>query len=66
MFAEDISTPVVLPSRRNVEFTPNSNLTGLGQNDAQVALTVGASLLGAIVGFAIQYVICCQASKRCR
>ena len=62
-----LGTPVVFPSAKDVEFINQKSPFGsqLAQPQAEIALAIGASLLGAVVGFAIQYVICCQATKRC-
>jgi len=65
-FPTGIGTPVVLDTAKNVTFVnPNSPFGGLAQPEAEAVLRIGAGLFGIVVGAAIQYVICCQASKRC-
>jgi len=68
-FPTGLGTPVVMDTTKNVTFVnPNSPFGGLAQPAAMQDPVVYAavSIGGLIVGMAVQYLICCQASKRCR
>lgn len=65
-FGGGVGTPVVMDSRKNVEFiNVNSPFGGLAQQPEQIALSIGIGVAGFVVGAVVQYIICCQASKRC-
>ena len=68
-FPTGLGTPVVMDTIKDTTFiNPNSPFGRLAQPAAlqDPVVYAAVSVGGLIVGMAVQYLICCQASKRCR